>query len=242
MHYIDARGPNGTRLYAIGDVHGRRDLLEKLLGQIDAQIAEQQQDWRIILLGDYVDRGPDSKGVLDLIVRRKAADGRFIALAGNHDAGMLDFLMDPEKESLFAVFGGRETAASYGVRADFSSEISTLGTRDGLMRALPDSHMELLESLPRSVEFGDFFFCHAGIRPDVPLERQNPEDLIWIRSAFLNHFHLHPKVIVHGHTPDEDVEILPNRVNLDTGAYKSGRLSALLINGAEKEVLSATDA
>lgn len=238
IHYLDARGPEGMRLYAIGDVHGRRDLLEAMLGQIDAQIAvKAPADWRIILLGDYIDRGPDSKGVLDLIIQRQEADERVIALGGNHDAGFLDFLRDPTPNSLFAGYGGRETALSYGVAADFSSQAQAFATKSDLARAVPDSHLRFLADLPRSTCFGDFFFCHAGVRPGVALDQQNPEDLIWIRDVFLSHPGLLPKVIVHGHTPVSEPEVRANRVNVDTLAYQSGVLTALVIDGVHKELM-----
>lgn len=240
IHYLDAKGPDGMRLYAIGDVHGRLDLLEAMLAQIDAQLSlKPAKDWRIILLGDYIDRGPDSKGVLDLLCERRKDDPRLVILAGNHDTGLLGFLAHPSKQSLFAGHGGRETALSYGVRADFSSEAMTELARDELLAAIPADHLALLGSLPRSVSFGDFLFCHAGIRPGVPLDEQDAEDLIWIRGEFLRHAGLHPKVIVHGHTPDHQPEVLPNRVNVDTMAYASGVLTALVIDGAEKQFLTA---
>ncbi len=242
IHYINARGPDGMRIYAIGDVHGRRDLLEKMFRQIDAQIAlKRPADHRIILLGDYVDRGPDSKGVLDLIIARKKADPRVIALGGNHDFGFLQFLETPTDAYLFTEYGGSETALSYGIKTDFSAHHLMLGARDALLRAMPPAHVDFLASMPRSVSFGDFFFCHAGIRPGVPLDNQNPDDLIWIRGDFLYHEGLHPKVIVHGHTPADTPEVLANRVNVDTRAYETGMLTALVINGPDKDMLVAED-
>lgn len=237
-----ARAPEGVRLYAIGDVHGRFDLLEEMHRQIEDDLARDcPPDWRLIHLGDYVDRGPQSREVIDLLARRTASDPRVLALLGNHDQGLLDYLHAPETEHLFARFGGETTARSYGVEADFLSPETRRQTRDALLAAMPNSHVDFLESRPRAIAFGDFFFCHAGIRPNVALDRQDPSDLIWIRRDFLDHVGLHPKVVVHGHTPASSVEIRPNRVNLDTGAYRTGILSALAIDGREKRILEVRD-
>jgi serine/threonine protein phosphatase 1 len=238
MHFLDAAGPPGMRLYAIGDVHGRLDLLEEMHAQIAGEIErDRPDDWRIIHVGDYVDRGPDSKGVIELIRRAIRSDSRVVALAGNHDVGMIDFLGSPEKDGLFALYGGRETALSYGVEADFSSGWLARQAADALLSAMPETHLAFLNGLPRSVAYGDFFFCHAGVRPGVPLAEQNPLDLIWIREKFLTWPHPHEKIIVHGHTPQSEPEIMPNRVNVDTGAYMSGVLTALAIDGKRKRVL-----
>lgn len=242
MHLLDAEGPDGICIYAIGDVHGRLDLLRKMHETIAADRGEHpDRDWRVVHLGDYVDRGPDSKGVIDFLVSACEADERMIALAGNHDAAFLDFLATPSRDGLFANSGGRETALSYGVTLDFQ-DAERFGTgHEALGQAVPPAHLAFLRTLKRSVSFGDFFFCHAGIRPGVPLEEQNPEDLIWIRWDFLNHAGLHPKVVVHGHTPGTDVDVLANRINLDTGAFKTGRLSAVAIDGAEKQILAVAE-
>lgn len=237
IHYRDAAGPPGMRLFAIGDVHGRLDLLEEMHRRIADDLAsDPPADWRIIHLGDYVDRGPDSKGVIEFIRRAVRNDARMIALCGNHDIGMIEFLGRPAKDSLFALFGGRQTATSYGVDADFSSSWLARQTADQLLAAMPEGHIEFMSDLPRSCTFGDFFFCHAGIRPGVPLDRQESDDLIWIRGEFLKWMGLHDKVVVHGHTPHSEPEILPNRVNVDTEAWRSGVLTALVIDGNRKRL------
>ncbi|MCC0028759.1 MAG: serine/threonine protein phosphatase [Brucellaceae bacterium] len=237
VHFLDACGPDGTRLYAIGDVHGCIDQLDGMFGLIDAEIARDGvEDWRIILLGDYCDRGPDVRGVLDLIVSRQAADPRVIALAGNHDDGFLQFLDEPRGESLFFRYGGMATARSYGVTLD---EHDLRTSRDRLLAAVPEHHLGFLRTLLLSAEFGDFFFCHAGIRPEVPLREQRREDLTWIRDTFLGWPKLHPRVIVHGHTPAAAAEIMANRVNVDTGAVYGGTLTALVVDGADKRLIHA---
>lgn len=238
IHFLDARGPEGILVCAVGDVHGRADLLQAMVERIEALAIElSAKDLRIVLLGDYVDRGPDSRGVLDLLVGYRD-DPRFVLLGGNHDFGFVEFLDAPSAASLFARHGGVQTAASYGVQADFRSDFGAEQTRNALLAAIPGDHVDLLENLGRSFSFGDFFFCHAGIRPGIALDEQDADDLIWIREDFLNWPDLHPKVIVHGHTPQPEPEILANRVNVDTLAYRSGVLSALAIFNDSKKLLS----
>jgi serine/threonine protein phosphatase 1 len=239
IHFLDARGPEGIRIYAIGDVHGRLDLLRKMHEAIAEDLSHHpHRDWRVIHLGDYVDRGPDSKGVADFLIAARKADSRMQAIAGNHDIGFLEFLARPSAEGLFAHNGGGETARSYGVAIDFWTPGGLREGHAALLDAVPDSHFAFYRSLGRHLSFGDFFFCHAGIKPGIALGDQDPDDLIWIRWDFLNYSGLHPKVIVHGHTPEADVEVMANRVNVDTGAWKSGRLSALVIDGPEKQILA----
>jgi serine/threonine protein phosphatase 1 len=239
VHFLDARGPEGLRIYAMGDVHGRADLLKLMHERIEAEIArDKPADWRIIHLGDYVDRGTDSKAVLDFLVAAHRRDERIVSLAGNHDVGFLEFLDKPDPATLFARFGGAETAQSYGVTLDCSHSMALRQSHSALMDAVDDSHVAFLRARPFSATMGDFFFCHAGIRPEVALDKQAAEDLIWIRADFLDYRALHPKIIVHGHTPFAEPEILPNRVNVDTLAYRSGVLTALVVEGAEKRMLS----
>ena len=229
------------RLYALGDVHGRLDLLAAMHAHIAAEIeGDRVADWRVIHLGDYVDRGPESKGVIDFLIAAGARDKRNIMLAGNHDIGFIDFLGRPDPDGLFMGNGGVETALSYGVAlASYGP-----GFRQGhaaLVKAVPQQHLDFLLALQFSAVFGDFFFCHAGIRPGVPLEAQRRDDLIWIRDLFHNHHGLYPKVIVHGHTPNPQAEVLANRVNVDTLACRSGRLTALVVDGADKEILTVME-
>lgn len=234
-----ARGPHGLRIYAIGDVHGRLDLLKKMYAAIGAE-GGRVPDCRIVHLGDYVDRGPESRQVLDFLAEA-CLDTRIIALCGNHDVAFLDFLAEPAATGLFARYGGDATARSYGVEIEFQPGPRLAAGHRALVEAVPDAHRRFLQRLRFSAELGDFFFCHAGIRPGIALNRQLPQDLIWIRDAFLGHEGLHPKVVVHGHTPAERPEMLPNRVNVDTGAYHSGTLTALVIEGREKRILQVRE-
>lgn len=241
IHFLDAKGPAGMRIFAIGDIHGRFDLLEAMHDRILQDIeSNPPDDWRIVYLGDYCDRGPDTRGVIDHLVARTQDDARVVTLRGNHDQSFLDFLGVGDRIRLFERYGGFETAASYGVTADFASPEAAQATKEALVAAMPADHLRFLAKLPLSAEFGDFFFCHAGIRPGVPLAEQQPNDLIWIRERFLNDPRLHPRIIVHGHTPVTEAEIMPNRVDVDTGAYYSGLLSALVIEGGEKKVLTVS--
>ena len=237
VHFLDARGPENMRLYAIGDVHGRLDLLEKMQARIRDEIErDKPADWRVIHLGDYVDRGPQSREVIELLMAACARESRFVALAGNHDHGLIEFLAEPSMHGLFMDNGGIETAASYGVA--FRS-YQTLGRfHADLLAAVPREHIRFILSRRFNIAFGDFYFCHAGIRPGVALDHQVPDDLIWIRNEFLRFPGLHPKVIVHGHTITHEPEVLANRVNVDTGAWLSGVLTALVIDGAEKRLLA----
>lgn len=243
IHFLDARGPEDTAVYAIGDVHGRLDLLARMHEAIAADRAKRAaRDWLIVHLGDHVDRGPDSKGVIDFILRAAGSDGRILTVAGNHDLAMLDFLKEGTRDGLFVEYGGRETARSYGVELDFLSASGFAASHARLVAAVPQSHRDFLQNLPYSHVAGDFFFCHAGIRPGVPLDAQLPTDLIWIRREFHRHVGLYEKVVVHGHTPVAEPEVMPNRVNIDTGAYASGVLTALVIEGSDKQILSVRDA
>lgn len=246
VHYTEAAAPAGVRLYAIGDVHGRLDLLQAMLSRIDAEVEiDRPADWRIILLGDYVDRGPDLCGVLAQLSARKRDDPHFIALAGNHDASFLEFLDKPDAGGLFMQFGGIQTAQSYGVTLKRpyrhgieEADRGFLESSAQFQQAVPPDHVEFLRKLPRGCFAGDFFFCHAGIRPRVPLEKQSASDLIWIRNDFLLYADLHPKVIVHGHTPVEQPDIRDNRVNVDTKAYEFGVLTAFVVDGTQKRFLT----
>jgi serine/threonine protein phosphatase 1 len=237
VNFEEATAPDGMRLYAIGDVHGRADLLRMVHDRIDAEIAQDAPaDWRAIHLGDYVDRGNDSRGVIEFLIRRMEDDPRHLALMGNHDERFAMFLRDVAEWTNFINFGGQETALSYGV--DLRAYGDAASAHRSLRAAVPDDHIYFLDQLPYCVTFGDFFFCHAGIRPGVALERQTRDDLLWIRKEFHAHEGLHPKVIVHGHTPVAAPDVRPNRVNLDTLAFDSGELSVLVVEGREKRLFA----
>jgi serine/threonine protein phosphatase 1 len=234
------RVPADSLVYAVGDVHGRLDLLERLHDIIEADAAGIPAARKIVVyLGDYVDRGPDSRRVVDLLIEEPLADIDAVHLMGNHEALLLSFLVDPGQVRLWFMNGGDATLRSYGV--DLWAETGADGRADYLRQAfidrLPDSHLEFYRALALTHQEGDYMFVHAGIRPGIPLEAQDPEDLIWIRQAFLDSMADHGKVIVHGHTPAHEAQLRPNRIGIDTGAVYGGKLTVLVLHGAEQRLL-----
>ncbi|MBB4379912.1 serine/threonine protein phosphatase 1 [Bradyrhizobium sp. Rc3b] len=226
------RLPDGVRVYAIGDVHGRADLLQSLLTVIDVDLARSAPERAIqVFLGDYVDRGPDSRGVLDLLIERSKTH-ETVCLKGNHEIFLLEVLKDPARLQEWRHYGGLLTLVSYGITPTMNpSAEQQVELIEGLQRALPPEHLAFLQQLPSSFTCGDFFFVHAGVKPGVPLERQKDEDLLWIREEFLASEERFGKYIVHGHTPVSAPDIRPNRINIDTGAYATGNLTLLTIQG-----------
>jgi serine/threonine protein phosphatase 1 len=229
-----AQIPQGMRLYAVGDVHGRADLLAGLFSKIDADLEVHPAPWVThVFLGDYIDRGPDSRGVLDLLIARSQRH-ETIFLKGNHEVLIEEFLENPESFATWRHVGGIETLLSYGIRPSSNpdaAERTMLAKQLG--DVLPSEHRQFLASLKRSFGCGDFFFAHAGVRPGVPLSQQRDDDLFWIRGEFLDSSEKFGKIIVHGHSPVMDVEFHSNRINIDTGAYATGRLSCLRIESAQ---------
>jgi serine/threonine protein phosphatase 1 len=232
--------PPGERVYAVGDIHGRADLLEEMLALIAAHAARSpSRSVTMIWLGDYVDRGPSSRAVIDLLIGSAGEPHRSVFLMGNHEEAMLRFLVDPGAGRQWFSFGGLQTLGSYGVAvADSRARGFYDEARAALLAALPRPHRDFFESLKFSEVIGDFFFCHAGVRPGVALDAQDPQDLIWIRDEFLYWRHDFGKTIVHGHTPVHEPELRPNRVNVDTGAYATGCLTCAVIEGSEIGFLS----
>lgn len=219
--------PAGIRIYAIGDVHGRLDLLDELLGEIDADLAGRPAARAIVVfLGDYIDRGNSSRETIDrLIARREISEHVF--LKGNHEELALKCLSDPGLFDRWLRLGGAETLASYGVNPGSKTKIAEL--QAAFHRALPQAHIKFFRGLQSSFACGDFFFAHAGVKPRIPLARQAEKDLLWIREEFLNSSEDFGKTIIHGHTPSLEIEVRRNRINIDTGAYATGRLTCLVI-------------
>ncbi|MBV9567856.1 MAG: serine/threonine protein phosphatase [Hyphomicrobiales bacterium] len=232
--------PPGERVYAVGDIHGRADLAAEMQELICAHAARTSRAGvTVVWLGDYVDRGPSTCEVIDLLLGFAAKHPRSIFLLGNHEEALLSFLVDPNDGVHWFRLGGLETLASYGIDIEaFHFGLSPEDIRDTFLAALPERHREFLLSLKLSMSIGDFFFCHAGVRPGVDLEAQAPHDLIWIRDEFLNSRNDFGKVIVHGHTPVAEPELRPNRVNVDTGAFATGRLTCAVIEGSDISFLS----
>lgn len=234
------RIPEGERVYAIGDVHGRLDLLIGLINRIKADHRSRPPaQAHVVLLGDLVDRGPQSAQVLEYLrAQRGGGFARFHFICGNHEEAMLATLSPgaiPE-ETGWLDYGGYETMLSYGADA------SVLGERGnalgGSMRLLvPDSHIDFLESFVDHVTIGDYLFVHAGIRPGVPVDRQEKRDLRWIRGDFLDDPRDHGMMVVHGHSIAIEPELLDNRIGVDTGAYLSGILTAIGLEGGDRWVV-----
>lgn len=230
--------PEGVRIYAIGDVHGRADLLDRVLSRIDAHIAAHPTVRPIhILIGDYIDRGPASREVLDLLIN--CAQGReMVFLRGNHETFILDFLRNPAVFREWGKMGGAETLMSYGLKPPINADAATQKElASELNSVLPKAHRDFLGSLTSSFSCGGFFFAHAGVRPGVLLAKQRDDDLLWIRDDFLLYEEDFGKIIVHGHTPVRELDVRPNRINIDTGAYATGRLTCLIIEGDRFEPL-----
>ena len=224
--------PQGLAVYAIGDIHGRSDLLDRLLGLIRRDIARWRGPAKLVFLGDYVDRGPDSRGVIDMLIGvYRDADAHF--LRGNHDQAMLDFLGAASTFPMWRDFGGKETLRSYGVSPPVSEDPTVLfGARNQLAAVLPATHRKFLQETKMSVTIGDYFFTHAGAKPGVPLERQSARDLMWIRDEFLASDSDFGKIVVHGHTPARKPNWNSNRIGIDTEAYASGTLTAAVFQGS----------
>jgi serine/threonine protein phosphatase 1 len=227
-----AKTPDNLRIYAIGDVHGRADLLAQLLACIDADMAANPVPSVLqVLLGDYIDRGPQSREVLDILVSRNRSH-RMVYLKGNHETFLPGFLRDPTAFGQWKHFGGLETLVSYGIVPSIDAdEREQREVAAALARALPDSHCRFLANLKVSFACGDYFFVHAGVRPGVPLSHQHEQDLLWIRDDFLFHEEDFGKIIIHGHTPVMEPDVRTNRINIDTGAYATGRLTCLVLEG-----------
>jgi serine/threonine protein phosphatase 1 len=237
-----AQVPDGLRVYAIGDIHGRADLLERLLARIEADFqGRPAARGRIVYLGDYVDRGPDSQGVIDILLADPPAGLDAVHLKGNHEDFLLRFADDGAAGETWLMNGGGATMASYGVTeaADTFHAIWHLDEiRQDFVDAMPAAHVAFFRALaPYHVE-GDYLFVHAGIRPGIALERQSAEDMMWIRDDFLRAESDFGHVVVHGHSARPDPVERPNRIGIDTMAYRSGRLTALALEGTSRRYLA----
>lgn len=233
--------PPGERIYAIGDIHGRLDLLNELLEKIESDDASRPDSAsQLIFLGDLIDRGPESAQVIErlmqLFAARPAGTTRF--LLGNHEEVFLTVMAEDEAALRFFVkIGGRETILSYGVSEGEYRELEYSALLARLQQLVPGTHVAFLSSFEDMIIAGDYAFVHAGVKPLQPLDQQRPKDLRWIRDSFIAFDGEFEKIIVHGHTISEEVEIMPHRIGLDTGAYASGKLTAMGFEGAERWIL-----
>jgi serine/threonine protein phosphatase 1 len=228
----------GARMYCIGDIHGRADLLEQLQALIRADSAAWEGRKKVLYLGDYIDRGPDSQQVIDRLLYEPLPGFEQICLLGNHEQALLDFLEYPDHAAGWLGFGGLATLLSYGVRLErppAASDPVTLS--EALRRKLPPAHLDFFNGLARFHQEGSYAFVHAGVRPGIPLEEQAPDDLLWIREEFTRHASPHEYIIVHGHSITEQAELLPNRIGIDTGAFHTGVLTCLVLEGSGQRLL-----
>jgi len=231
----------GLRVYAIGDIHGRLDLLLRLETLIAEDLATSEpQSSLLVFLGDYVDRGPESRGVIEYLSNEIRIGDVQVFLRGNHEEVLLAFLSDASVLAEWSQFGGLETLYSYGVRPRLPLRPSDFGEfQERLNNALPVAHRNFLQNTRYSFDMNTHYFVHAGVRPGIRLANQKPEDLLWIRDDFLNSSRPANRVIVHGHTPVVSAELLPHRINVDTGAYLSGRLTCVVLEGSTRRIISS---
>ncbi len=233
--------PEGDRVYAIGDIHGRLDLLDQLHTQILADTGSQPTKRGVIVyLGDYLSRGPHSRGVIDRLRSRPLPDFEQVCLKGNHEDLLLRFLggeLQAGRDLLD--HGGVAAFESYGVEVTgaYQRESALATLRDDLEAALQPPHLGFLESLKISHTLGDYFFVHAGVRPGVALAQQSIFDMVWIRRRFLNSRANHGRIVVHGHSITSAPEVYPNRIGIDTGASRSGVLTCLVLSGTSQRFL-----
>ena len=230
------RGADGYRAYAVGDIHGRLDLLDRLLAKIEADIAARAPALNLVVfLGDLIDRGPQSAGVVERLRTWQPNDARAVFLCGNHEEIMLRVLGgEPGILSDWLRFGGAECLASYELSPTALKQMSEPEALAAIKAAVPAEHRIFLGTFADTFRFGDYLFVHAGIRPGVAVAAQSQQDLRWIREPFLDDATDHGFVVVHGHTISPAVEERGNRIGVDTGAYRSGRLTAVAIEGAER--------
>lgn len=228
--------PKGRRVYAIGDVHGRNDLLEQLIGKIVEDDRQRDAlDSEIIFLGDLVDRGPDSAGVIDTAMRLKADARNVRFLMGNHEEVYLAAATGDEKSvRFFNRIGGRETILSYPISMQEYIELDIEELAQRIPELFPQDHVDFIASFEDQIIIGDYAFVHAGIRPGIPLAEQRQKDLRWIRDDFLSAQDAHEKIIVYGHTINDEVVETGTRIGIDTGAYYSNKLTALGLEGSKR--------
>jgi len=236
------RGADGYRAYAVGDVHGRLDLLDRLLARIEADIAARGPAQNmVVFLGDLIDRGPQSAGVIERLRTWQPSDATAIFLCGNHEEIFLRVLGgEPAVLADWMRFGGAECLASYGLSPEALGEMSEAEALAEIKAAVPPQHQEFLATFADTFRFGDYLFVHAGIRPGLDVAAQSKKDLRWIREQFLDDPTDHGYVVVHGHTISAGVEERANRIGIDTGAYRTGRLTAVAIEGAQRWYLDTT--
>lgn len=224
-------GPRGKRLYAVGDVHGRLDLVDDLLGRIEDDINDRPVETAaVVFLGDLIDRGPDSAGVIERLQSLSHFPAKTLFLLGNHEEFLLRALAgEPGVAHDWLGFGGDACAESYGIASITLQALDEDRIAKVLHAAIPAAHVEFIKTFGDTFAFGDYLLVHAGIRPGVPIEQQQPRDLRWIRQPFLSDTHDHGCMVIHGHTISNGVDQRLNRIGIDTGAYQTDILTAAVI-------------
>ena len=235
--------PDGQRVYCIGDIHGRADLLAQLHKMILSDAAGYRGAKTILYLGDYIDRGEESRQVIETLLSQPFPDFAAIHLLGNHEQAMLDFMLVPEATASWLYFGGRETLHSYGIVLAHIPTMRDIAMLAGqLDRRLPNSHRAFLHDCTESWRCGSYYFVHAGIRPGVALDQQTLEDQLWIREEFLYSNANHGVIVVHGHSISQEVEQRNNRIGIDTGAFATGVLTCLVLESDQQRLLQTRSA
>lgn len=234
--------PADLRIYAVGDIHGRVDLLDKLLARIKDDVAQRPTPRALyVFLGDYIDRGPSSRETIDRLIDHRN-NNESVFLKGNHELIAIKCLSDRNLFDQWLRLGGLETLQSYGVvhPEALASGNQIVALQSAFHGALPQKHLRFFRDLKSSFACGDFFFAHAGVKPNVELNSQKESDLVWIRGEFLSSNEDFGKIVVHGHTPSTEIEVRPNRINIDTGAFATGRLTSLVIEGGTLAVIDTS--
>lgn len=236
-----AATPQGTRVYAVGDIHGRLDLFREMIRTIEADDSSRKPARTVIvLLGDLIDRGPESAGVVAL-AREWAQQREIKLIMGNHEEMFLDSFTKQGILRSFMRFGGQVTLLSYGIPARTLAEADSEELQRLMGEIVPKEDRDFLAGFEKMVRIGDYVFVHAGVRPDMPLERQTGQDCRWIREPFLSHAGDFGGMVVHGHTVTEEPELMSNRIGIDTGAFMSGKLTAIGLDGAERWLIQACE-
>lgn len=235
----DATVPDGLVVYAVGDIHGRCDLLKNLVERLDED-APSSDERHLVFLGDYIDRGLQSRQVIELLLELSERWPNTTFLKGNHEEALLNFLEKPEYGPNWATYGGRETLVSYGVRPprSFTMNEEWRIAHDQFIEKFPQDHLHFFRTLDVSKRIGGYGFVHAGVKPGRPFEEQSENDMLWIRDEFLSATSREDLVVVHGHTPVDQAYSDSRRINIDTGAYFSGRLTAVRLEGDTMRYIS----
>jgi serine/threonine protein phosphatase 1 len=233
--------PKNQRIYCIGDIHGRADLLQQLHQQILTDANNYKGKKTIVYLGDYIDRGEQSRQVIELLISNPLPDFISIYLMGNHEQILLSFLEYPESSAAWLSFGGKQALNSYGIplaHVPTMREVVELAKQ--LDRKLPDTHRSFLQNCATSWQCGSYYFVHAGIDPNIALDKQGLDDQLWIRGEFLESNKDHGAIVVHGHSITFMPELLPNRIGIDTGAFSTGVLTCLVLEGSDQRCIQTS--